>query len=249
MKELVYHRLLLPAIDTTPTRSASSTGLQGHLRRARRPGAAARATRCDTSSASAAADRFAVMALNSHQYLELYHAAFLGAGVINPLNLRLAGAGARLHRPRLGHRRSSSSTPCSPTHFAQAWRRASRARSGTWCSSATATCPTTSRYEDLLAPVRAGRARRARGGRPASSSCTRAARPACPRASLLDQRAEMLNLYHVGMIDRTSTTESVYLHQTPMFHAASMGGIMGITPRPGARRCSSRCSTRAAPWT
>src|SRR4029450_9346976 len=35
-------------------------------------------------------DRFAVMALNSHQFLELYHAAFLGAGVINPLNLRLA---------------------------------------------------------------------------------------------------------------------------------------------------------------
>jgi acyl-CoA synthetase (AMP-forming)/AMP-acid ligase II len=35
-------------------------------------------------------DRFAVMALNSHQFLELYHAAFLGSGVINPLNLRLA---------------------------------------------------------------------------------------------------------------------------------------------------------------
>ena len=30
------------------------------------------------------------MALNSHEYLELYHAAFLGGGVINPLNLRLA---------------------------------------------------------------------------------------------------------------------------------------------------------------
>ena len=36
-------------------------------------------------------DRFAVMAANCHQYLELYHAAYLGAGVINPLNLRLAG--------------------------------------------------------------------------------------------------------------------------------------------------------------
>ena len=35
-------------------------------------------------------DRFAVLALNSHQYLELWHAAFMGAGVINPLNLRLA---------------------------------------------------------------------------------------------------------------------------------------------------------------
>ena len=36
-------------------------------------------------------DRFAVMALNCHEYVELYHAAYLGAGVINPLNLRLAG--------------------------------------------------------------------------------------------------------------------------------------------------------------
>ena len=32
------------------------------------------------------------MSCNSHQYLELYHAGLLGAGVINPLNLRLAGA-------------------------------------------------------------------------------------------------------------------------------------------------------------
>jgi long-chain acyl-CoA synthetase len=36
-------------------------------------------------------DRFAVMSCNSHQYLELFHAGFLGAGIINPLNLRLAG--------------------------------------------------------------------------------------------------------------------------------------------------------------
>lgn len=35
-------------------------------------------------------DRFAVLARNSHAYLELYHAALLGAGVINPLNLRLS---------------------------------------------------------------------------------------------------------------------------------------------------------------
>src|SRR4029453_12229849 len=36
-------------------------------------------------------DRVAVMSANSHQLLELYHAAFLGAGIVNPLNLRLAG--------------------------------------------------------------------------------------------------------------------------------------------------------------
>ncbi|MFT5695036.1 MAG: long-chain acyl-CoA synthetase, partial [Myxococcota bacterium] len=32
-------------------------------------------------------DRFAVLALNGHAFFELWHAAFMGAGVINPLNL------------------------------------------------------------------------------------------------------------------------------------------------------------------
>ena len=32
-----------------------------------------------------------MMACNGHEFLELYHAGFLGAGIVNPLNLRLAG--------------------------------------------------------------------------------------------------------------------------------------------------------------
>jgi acyl-CoA synthetase (AMP-forming)/AMP-acid ligase II len=54
-----------------------------------------------------------------------------------------------------------------------------------------------------------------------------------PKGVLLDQRAEMLNLYHVIMVvgmDEGTT----YLHQTPMFHAASMGAVLGI-PSSGAR--------------
>ena len=34
--------------------------------------------------------RYAVLALNSIEYLELYHAAYLGGGIINPINIRLA---------------------------------------------------------------------------------------------------------------------------------------------------------------
>jgi long-chain acyl-CoA synthetase len=49
---------------------------------------------------------------------------------------------------------------------------------------------------------------------------------------LLDHRAETLNLYHIGL--HLGFDESrVYLHQTPMFHAASMGGVLGI-PGSGA---------------
>ena len=47
-----------------------------------------------------------------------------------------------------------------------------------------------------------------------------------PKGVLLDQRAEMLNMYHVLMRWRLEE-RGVYLHQTPMFHAASMGGILG----------------------
>jgi long-chain acyl-CoA synthetase len=48
-----------------------------------------------------------------------------------------------------------------------------------------------------------------------------------PKGVLLDQRAEMLNMYHVA-VRWGLREEFVYLHQTPMFHAASMGGILGI---------------------
>jgi long-chain acyl-CoA synthetase len=48
-----------------------------------------------------------------------------------------------------------------------------------------------------------------------------------PKGVVLDQRAEMLNMYHVAL--RWGLDENfVYLHQTPMFHAASMGGTLGI---------------------
>ena len=36
--------------------------------------------------------RYAVLALNSAAYQEMYHAAYMGGGVVNPLNIRLAAA-------------------------------------------------------------------------------------------------------------------------------------------------------------
>ena len=50
---------------------------------------------------------------------------------------------------------------------------------------------------------------------------------------LLDQRAEMLNFYHIGLAVDFDDGR-VYLHQTPMFHAASMGGIVGIPATGGS---------------
>ena len=48
-----------------------------------------------------------------------------------------------------------------------------------------------------------------------------------PKGVLLDQRAEMLNLYHAA-VAVTLDEDRVYLHQTPMFHAASMAGVLGV---------------------
>ncbi|MGZ8735150.1 MAG: AMP-binding protein [Acidimicrobiia bacterium] len=48
-----------------------------------------------------------------------------------------------------------------------------------------------------------------------------------PKGVVLEQRAEMLNLYHAGIAIGLDE-DRVYLHQTPMFHAASMTGVLGI---------------------
>ncbi len=48
-----------------------------------------------------------------------------------------------------------------------------------------------------------------------------------PKGAVLEQRAEILNLYHIGLAVGFRE-DRVYLHQTPMFHAASMGGALGI---------------------
>jgi long-chain acyl-CoA synthetase len=53
-----------------------------------------------------------------------------------------------------------------------------------------------------------------------------------PKGVLLDHRAELLNLYHVAM-QWHFDERFVFLHQIPMFHAAAMGGTLGI-PAAGA---------------
>ncbi len=84
VKELVYHRFLLPTVERLATKTAVLDGeftatFAEHRDRV-----------CQLVDGMAAelgvgrGDRFAVMALNGHQFLELYHASFLGGSVINP---------------------------------------------------------------------------------------------------------------------------------------------------------------------
>src|SRR4051794_29491372 len=91
MKELVYHRLFLPALAANADRTAVIDGetVRNYSEHGDRVLRLASALKSELGIDRT--DRFAVMATNSAEYLELYHAAYLGAGVINPLNLRLAG--------------------------------------------------------------------------------------------------------------------------------------------------------------
>ncbi len=95
MKELVYPRLLLQRaehladkiafIDVSKTGTRYEGTFETHIDRLLR---LSDAMRCVLGLLPG--DRFAVLAANSHEYMELYHAAMFGAGIINPLNIRFA---------------------------------------------------------------------------------------------------------------------------------------------------------------
>lgn len=89
-RTLTFHRQMLPVWEACAQRPATIAGgttrtYDEHRRRVFRLANALRST-----LGLARDGRFAVLALNSAEYLECYHAAYLGAGIINPLNIRLA---------------------------------------------------------------------------------------------------------------------------------------------------------------
>jgi acyl-CoA synthetase (AMP-forming)/AMP-acid ligase II len=150
----------------------------------------------------------------------------LGAGVINPLNLRLAGK-------ELQHilRDSGTTVVFVDEVFADHFdRNIAEARDELDIRQVVligdGDHPHDVRYEDLIA-----------GGEPVVPQEPEETDPVVlmytggttglAKGALLDQRAEMLNFYHIGLsVDFDDTR--VYLHQTPMFHAASMGAVLGI---------------------
>ncbi|CAN5716062.1 long-chain fatty acid--CoA ligase [soil metagenome] len=226
MKELVYHRLLLPALESYPDKVAFfDQGYEGTLgAHGDRTFRLSHALRHQLGVEPG--DRFAVMATNSHEYLELYHAAFLGAGVINPLNLRLAGA-ELYYIVRDSGAEVAFVDVMFADHFARAMATSdepSPIRHVVLIGEADV--PHDLRYDDVLAG--------AEPEVPAEQEETDAAvlmytggTTGRPKGVVLEHRAEVLNLYHVGM-NVNFDPNAVYLHQTPMFHAASMAGIMGV---------------------
>jgi hypothetical protein len=91
MKELVYSRLFLPALTANADRTCVIDGDRQRTYSEHGDRVLRLASALKSELGIERPDRFAIMATNSAEYLELYHAAFLGAGVVNPLNLRDAG--------------------------------------------------------------------------------------------------------------------------------------------------------------
>jgi acyl-CoA synthetase (AMP-forming)/AMP-acid ligase II len=226
VKELVWHRQLLPAVERhagrpflTDTGTGVRTTYGEHGARVLRLASALR-----KELGVQPGDRVAVMSLNSAPFEELYHAGLLGACVLNPVNLRFA--------PReLTHVLADSATA---VVFVDAWfagvvdavREAAGVRTVVLIGDAAADTPFDVRYEDLVA-----------AGEevvPAEPDEDDAAMlmytggtTGLPKGVLLSQRALMLTLYHIGMTIRIEQ-DDVYLAQVPMFHAASMGVIVGM---------------------
>ena len=226
MKELVFHRLLLPAVE----RWASKTGIRDGTYEGTFAEHGERVLRLADAMTSelglGPGARFAVLACNSHQYLELYHAGFLGGSIINPLNLRLAGEELQFVLADSG-----SEVVFVDAVFAEHLERNIAAVRADLplrhvVLIGDGDVPHDVHYEDIIAT-----------GRPVIPPEPEESDLAVlmytggttgrPKGVLLDQRAEILNLYHIG-IALGFSDERVYLHQTPMFHAASMGGVIGI---------------------
>ena len=239
MKELVYHRLLLPSVARNADRPVATDAATGesltyaeHLDRVERLIGGMHALGLRRT------DRFAVLALNSPAYLQLYHAAFLGGGIINPLNLRFAP------RELVHVLRDSDTRVCFVDEAFSPVIEAVREEAGLECvvRIGPGDVPHDATVDELVT---------AEPMLPAEGEETdpvvlmyTGGTTGMPKGVLHDQRAELLNLYHVTMAYQRGP-DSVNLVQTPMFHAASiysvlaypvLGGHLVILPmfEPGA---------------
>jgi long-chain acyl-CoA synthetase len=222
MKELIYHRLLLPAVKKhadRPFATNASTGFATtyaqHLDRVGRLIGGLQ------SLGVGRGDRFAIMTLNSPEYLEMYHAAFLGGGVVNPLNLRFAPK-------ELAYvLRDSGTKVCFVDGFFAGLIDKVKEEAGLEhvVLVGPGDVPHTVHYDDLLAASPFVIPDEGEESDPVVLMYT-GGTTGLPKGVLLDQRAEMLNAYHV-LMRLPFNRDSVSYVQTPMFHAASMFSVLG----------------------
>lgn len=236
MKELVFPRLMLPRaeahadkvgfVDVTNDGTRYEGTFAAHLERVWRL-----ADALGSELGVGRGDRFAVLAMNCHEFLELYHAALFGAGVVNPLNLRFTPA-------ELGYVLADSGTKVLFTDpvFASLAQQA-RGEPGVKLEhvvvmgGAPADVEGTLDYEELLAAAEAKMPPDPEEDDPVVLMYT-GGTTGLPKGVLLEQRAEVLNVFHVAL-EIGLPAQRRFLFQSPMFHAAVVAGVLGI-PASGA---------------
>ena len=226
MKELVYQRCLIPAANRFANKTAVIDGdyratYGEHLDRVLRL-----ANAMSGELGLSKGDRFAVLSLNSHYYIELYHAGFLGGTLINPLNLRLAPKELEYILKDSGTEVVFVDPPFA--HVVEGVREAAGIKKLVLMGSGPTWGEVHSdmNQDELISLGSPTIPNEPEENDPAILMYT-GGTTGLPKGVVMDQRGAMINLYKVfGMI--VIDESQVYLHQVPMFHVAAFPGMFGI---------------------
>ncbi len=215
-KELIFHRLLLPSAKRNADRPCTTNAATGVTRTYRQHFEdVARAIGGLRELGVERGDRFALMMVNSPEYLVLFHAALLGGGVVNPLNLRFAPK-------ELAYvLQDSGSKVCFvDQHFAPIIDQVKEEAGlehvilvGDGDAAHTQT------YADLLASATPQIPEEGEESDPVVLMYT-GGTTGLPKGVLSNQRGQVMNLNHC-LMTLPYERDSTFLLQTPMFHAAS----------------------------
>jgi long-chain acyl-CoA synthetase len=215
-KELIFHRLLLPSAKRNADRPCTTDAATGATHTyAEHFDEVALAIGGLRQLGVGRGDRFAVMMANSPEYLALFHAALLGGGVVNPLNLRFAPK-------ELAYvlKDSGSSVCFVDQHFAPIIDQVKEeAGLEHVILVGDGDVPHTMTYADMLAAAQPVIPDEGEESDPVVLMYT-GGTTGLPKGVLSDQRGQMMNLYHC-LMTLPYGRDSTFLLQTPMFHAAS----------------------------
>jgi long-chain acyl-CoA synthetase len=223
MKELVFSRSLLPALE----RNADATGFIDaatgrtatfgeHLGRVARLSGA-----LSSELGVSPEDRISVIGLNSIPFLELWHASLLGAAVMNPLNMRFSA-------DELAYVLTDSETGVcfvDATFAPLIASIRSRTKLRHVVLMGDGDVESDYSYEELIANAKEQLPPEPDEESAAALMYT-GGTTGMPKGVVLSQRAEVLNQYHYAM-EVPWITDQPAMVTTPMFHGASMLGIVG----------------------
>lgn len=226
MKEFVYSRFLLPALE----HASDEIGVHDGPYHATFGQHGERVLRLCHAMATELGlgprERFGVLGLNGHEYLELYHAAFLGGGVITPLNFRLApGELAYILRQAdvavvfvderctalFDEVRAAAGAGLSLRHVVRLGPPGTNGPGG---------------YEELLRSAAPAPPPEPDEDDPVALIYT-GGTTGLPRGALFDQRAPLLYMVHSGISGGVGFRRGwTYLHEAPFFHSTTVVTIL-----------------------